>query len=114
MCSPRPSLADHVDKATIVEARPLPLQPTASRGLPQARHAHMLWSAGARVIESLEPSIDGWTLEPSGSIDLRWRTDLVDGTRAPPDGDGVFMTLVCACAANGAVIIGSSVVVARG
>ncbi|MFF3014870.1 FAD-dependent oxidoreductase [Streptomyces sp. NPDC057939] len=49
------ALAPYSDGVDIVERHALPDTPRARRGLPQARHAHMLWSGGADAIESLLP-----------------------------------------------------------
>lgn len=45
----------HHGQVTIVEPDELADQPTARPGTPQARHAHLLWSGGARHIETLLP-----------------------------------------------------------
>lgn len=42
-------------EVTVVERDRLPDGPAGRRGLPQARHAHLLWSGGARAVESLLP-----------------------------------------------------------
>ncbi|MFE9257036.1 FAD-dependent monooxygenase [Streptomyces sp. NPDC006879] len=49
------ALAPYVDEVTVVERDVLPARPEARRSLPQAHHAHLLWSGGARAIESLLP-----------------------------------------------------------
>lgn len=49
------ALAPHSGSIDIVERHALPDTPQPRRGLPQARHAHMLWSGGADAIESLLP-----------------------------------------------------------
>ncbi|MBW5482678.1 FAD-dependent oxidoreductase [Streptomyces bambusae] len=48
-------LARHVDRVTVVERDVYPDGPQLRKGVPQARHAHLLWSGGARAIESLLP-----------------------------------------------------------
>ncbi|MER6969068.1 FAD-dependent oxidoreductase, partial [Streptomyces halstedii] len=48
---------------TVVEADTLPEQPSPRRGLPQARHAHVLWSGGVGAIEQLLPGITERLLE---------------------------------------------------
>ncbi|MHC3467730.1 NAD(P)/FAD-dependent oxidoreductase [Streptomyces sp. 7R007] len=48
-------LARHMDSVTLVERDTLPDQPAHRRGLPQARHVHVLWSGGARIVEALLP-----------------------------------------------------------
>ncbi|WP_037732114.1 NAD(P)/FAD-dependent oxidoreductase [Streptomyces megasporus] len=49
------ALARHLEKVTIVERDVLPDGPEPRRGVPQARHSHLLWSGGARAIETLLP-----------------------------------------------------------
>ncbi|MGW6839866.1 NAD(P)/FAD-dependent oxidoreductase [Streptomyces sp. NPDC054958] len=49
------AVAPYCDEVVIVERHALPDTPTPRRGLPQARHAHMLWSGGADAIEDLLP-----------------------------------------------------------
>ncbi|HEY0699470.1 MAG TPA: FAD-dependent oxidoreductase, partial [Micromonospora sp.] len=48
-------LARHVDEVTVVDRDSFPEGPQSRRGVPQGRHAHLLWSGGARIIESLLP-----------------------------------------------------------
>lgn len=49
-------LSSHAE-VQIVERDLLPDAPAPRKGLPQAQHAHLLWSGGARTIESLLPGI---------------------------------------------------------
>ncbi|MCD9145986.1 NAD(P)/FAD-dependent oxidoreductase [Streptomyces albireticuli] len=49
------ALAPHTDEIILVDRDELPPEPAPRKGLPQARHAHLLWSGGARTIESLLP-----------------------------------------------------------
>ncbi|WAU83424.1 FAD-dependent monooxygenase [Streptomyces sp. Qhu-G9] len=49
-------LADHAD-VTIIERDVLPDGPRPRKGLPQARHAHVLWSGGVKALEELLPGI---------------------------------------------------------
>ncbi|MEV6680640.1 FAD-dependent monooxygenase [Streptomyces erythrochromogenes] len=49
------ALAPHCTSVVIIERHALPEEPEPRRGLPQARHAHMLWSGGADAIEYLLP-----------------------------------------------------------
>ncbi|GHH70089.1 hypothetical protein GCM10018793_03590 [Streptomyces sulfonofaciens] len=51
------ALVPHLDRVTVVERHPLPDGPAERRGVPQARHAHLLWSGGVRAVESLLPGI---------------------------------------------------------
>ncbi|PSM45247.1 pyridine nucleotide-disulfide oxidoreductase [Streptomyces dioscori] len=49
-------LAGHAD-VTIVERDLLPDGPRPRKGLPQARHAHVLWSGGVKALEELLPGV---------------------------------------------------------
>ncbi|MFE1285628.1 FAD-dependent oxidoreductase [Streptomyces sp. NPDC058751] len=49
-------LSDHAD-VTVIESDALPRLPAPRKGLPQARHAHLLWSGGVRALEDLLPGI---------------------------------------------------------
>ncbi|MFG2292584.1 NAD(P)/FAD-dependent oxidoreductase [Streptomyces sp. NPDC048603] len=56
------ALDGHADRVTVVDRDALPDVPEPRRGLPQAHHAHLLWSGGARAIEELLPgTVDRWT-----------------------------------------------------
>ncbi|RDI33123.1 FAD-dependent oxidoreductase [Lentzea flaviverrucosa] len=48
-------LVRYFDEVTVVERDKLPDGPSPRSGVPQARHAHLLMSGGARAIESLLP-----------------------------------------------------------
>ncbi|MFD5825426.1 FAD-dependent oxidoreductase [Lentzea sp. NPDC060358] len=48
-------LVRHFDEVTVVERDKLPDGPAPRSGVPQARHAHLLMSGGARAIESVLP-----------------------------------------------------------
>ncbi|MEU9283401.1 FAD-dependent monooxygenase [Streptomyces sp. NPDC048275] len=50
------ALHPHAD-VTVVERDVLPAGPEPRKGLPQARHAHLLWSGGARAMEDLLPGV---------------------------------------------------------
>jgi 2-polyprenyl-6-methoxyphenol hydroxylase-like FAD-dependent oxidoreductase len=55
------ALAPHSGRVTVIDRDVLPDTPQPRRGLPQARHAHVLWSGGARAMEALLPGIhDLW------------------------------------------------------
>ncbi|MFE3017194.1 FAD-dependent oxidoreductase [Streptomyces sp. NPDC059256] len=49
-------LADIAD-VTLIERDTLPNGPHPRRGIPQARHAHMVWSGGVKALEELLPGI---------------------------------------------------------
>lgn len=48
-------LARHLESVTLVDRDILPDHPAQRKGLPQARHVHLLWSGGARLVEGLLP-----------------------------------------------------------
>ncbi|MFY1676757.1 FAD-dependent oxidoreductase [Streptomyces sp. WMMC905] len=54
------ALAPFVDRVTVLERDRLPEGPRPRRGLPQARHAHQLWSGGGRALEELLPGVTTW------------------------------------------------------
>ncbi|WP_327256050.1 NAD(P)/FAD-dependent oxidoreductase [Streptomyces sp. NBC_01244] len=71
-------LAEHAT-VTIIDADILPELPEPRRGLPQARHVHVLWSGGARAVEDILPGImEDWTA--AGAIRRSLPTDLVAKT----------------------------------
>ncbi|WP_330333560.1 FAD-dependent monooxygenase [Streptomyces sp. NBC_00536] len=49
------ALAPYADRVTVIERDTLPRTPGSRAFLPQAQHAHMLWSGGADAIEALLP-----------------------------------------------------------
>ncbi|MPY56847.1 FAD-dependent monooxygenase, partial [Streptomyces spongiae] len=56
---------------TVVERDALPEEPGPRRGVPQARHAHLLWSGGARAMEELLPGVtDAWLAAGARRIPL--------------------------------------------
>ncbi|MFG1805566.1 NAD(P)/FAD-dependent oxidoreductase [Streptomyces sp. NPDC049040] len=49
------ALSETMAEVTVVERHELPQGPLPRQGVPQARHAHLLWSGGARAVEDLVP-----------------------------------------------------------
>lgn len=72
-------LARHVDEVVVVERDELPDGPHDRKGVPQGRHAHLLWSGGARIIESLYPGVLD-ELVAAGARRLGVQSDLVSLT----------------------------------
>ncbi|KOV71083.1 FAD-dependent oxidoreductase [Streptomyces sp. MMG1121] len=73
-------LATRFDEVIVVEADRLPAGPAPRKGLPQARHAHLLWSSGVAALEELLPGVTGeLTGQGAGLMDVM--TDLV--SKAP-------------------------------
>ncbi|MCT2593534.1 FAD-dependent oxidoreductase [Streptomyces sp. N2-109] len=52
------ALSRQLDQVTLVDGDLLPAGPQPRKGVPQARHAHLLWSGGARAVESLLPGTE--------------------------------------------------------
>lgn len=69
-------LARHFAAVTVVERDVLPDAPRHRRGVPQARHAHLLWSNGARIIEEMLPGTTERLLG-AGARRLGFQEDLV-------------------------------------
>ncbi|MGG8408973.1 NAD(P)/FAD-dependent oxidoreductase [Streptomyces sp. 12297] len=52
------ALAPHAEQVTVIERDTLPAGPEARVFLPQAPHAHVLWSGGSRALEDLLPGFE--------------------------------------------------------
>ncbi|MEU5425836.1 FAD-dependent monooxygenase [Streptomyces olivoreticuli] len=64
-------LAEVAGEVTVVERDVLPDRPEPRKGMPQAQHAHLLWSGGARAIEELLPgTLEKWTSNGARRIPL--------------------------------------------
>lgn len=72
-------LAGHAH-VTVIERDLLPDGPRPRKGLPQARHAHVLWSGGVKALEELLPGVID-QLVARGAWKARIMTDLV--SKAP-------------------------------
>ncbi|MEG3626540.1 FAD-dependent oxidoreductase [Streptomyces poriticola] len=70
------ALAPFADRVTVLERDVLSAGPAPRRCLPQARHAHQLWSGGARALEELLPGVTG-RLRRQGAHRLPVTTDMV-------------------------------------
>ncbi|MEV6761492.1 FAD-dependent monooxygenase [Streptomyces sp. NPDC051105] len=70
------ALAGLADRVVVVERDELPETPAPRKGLPQARHAHMLWSGGVRAMEELLPGITAALLD-AGARRAPVTTDMV-------------------------------------
>ncbi|HSZ31634.1 MAG TPA: FAD-dependent oxidoreductase [Pseudonocardiaceae bacterium] len=51
------ALRGHLDRVTVIDRDELLPGPAPRKGIPQAHHAHLLWSSGAHQIEALLPGI---------------------------------------------------------
>jgi 2-polyprenyl-6-methoxyphenol hydroxylase-like FAD-dependent oxidoreductase len=66
-------LTDHFERVTVVDRDELPDQPIYRKGVPQARHIHLILVAGSRIVENLFPGMDR-ELKESGVpvMDFGW------------------------------------------
>jgi 2-polyprenyl-6-methoxyphenol hydroxylase-like FAD-dependent oxidoreductase len=83
-------LADHFDRVTILERDRLPEGAEARKGLPQARHIHVLLAAGRRALDRLLPGVTGamvaaGALEYDGINDVEWVHRYGPALRFPSD-----------------------------
>ncbi|MFC6881628.1 MULTISPECIES: NAD(P)/FAD-dependent oxidoreductase [Actinomadura] len=70
------ALSRRFDAVTVLERDVLPEGPRQRKGQPQARHGHILWSSGARVVDALLPgTID--RLLSLGARRIMFQRDLV-------------------------------------
>jgi 2-polyprenyl-6-methoxyphenol hydroxylase-like FAD-dependent oxidoreductase len=75
------ALSGLADRVVVVERDVLPEGPAPRKGLPQAHHAHMLWSGGVRAVDELLPGVVD-TLREAGARRNPVTTDMVVlGTR---------------------------------
>lgn len=70
------ALSGFADRVVVIERDVLPDGPAPRRGLPQARHAHMLWSGGVRAVEELLPGVTE-ALRDAGARRSPVTTDMV-------------------------------------
>lgn len=70
------ALARHMDQVTVIERDQLPSGPRWRRGVPQARHAHNLMTAGHVAMERLLPGIVA-ELYKAGMVRVRMPEDML-------------------------------------
>jgi 2-polyprenyl-6-methoxyphenol hydroxylase-like FAD-dependent oxidoreductase len=70
------ALVEFADVVTVVERDVLPDGPERRKNLPQAQHAHLLWSGGAKAVEELVPGVTRLLAE-AGAHRLPLPTDMV-------------------------------------
>lgn len=72
-------LTRHADTVTVIDRDTLPDGPRLRKGLPQARHAHLLMSGGARTVQTMLPgALD--RLAAAGAHRIRLPSDVVSLT----------------------------------
>ncbi|MFN8445266.1 MAG: hypothetical protein U0175_31045 [Caldilineaceae bacterium] len=64
-------LSDFFEEVTILERDLLPTAPVARRGIPQAKHAHVLLTRGQQILDQLFPGIED-TLRAKGAVLIDW------------------------------------------
>ncbi|MFE9063838.1 NAD(P)/FAD-dependent oxidoreductase [Streptomyces violaceusniger] len=69
-------LARHLERVTVVERDVLPDGPRHRKGSPQGRHVHVLWSSGARIVDTLLPGMIDQLLD-AGARRIGFHQDLV-------------------------------------
>jgi 2-polyprenyl-6-methoxyphenol hydroxylase-like FAD-dependent oxidoreductase len=67
-------LADYVDRVTIIERDRFPEGPASRKGVPQARHVHVLLKRGQTILERLFPGIEA-ELTAAGVPAVDWIAD---------------------------------------
>lgn len=83
-------LADHFQQVTLVERDTFPSAPDPRKGVPQARHAHVLLVRGQRILNELLPGLPA-ELAAAGAptvdwgADVAWHTAVGWAPRAPSD-----------------------------
>jgi 2-polyprenyl-6-methoxyphenol hydroxylase-like FAD-dependent oxidoreductase len=70
------ALSRHFAAVTVLERDVLPDRPQQRKGQPQARHGHILWSSGARVVDGLLPGTTD-RLFAAGARRIVFQQDLV-------------------------------------
>lgn len=82
------ALADHFDRVTVLERDRLPDGPEARKGTPQARHIHVLLTAGRQALERMFPGLMA-ELVAAGAADydaindVEWNTAAGQAIRFP-------------------------------
>ena len=71
-------LVEYFDRVTIVDRDHFPTDPAPRKGLPQARHVHLLLARGRDILERLFPGIEAELLAEDAQrldviADVRWR-----------------------------------------
>src|SRR5215212_9838663 len=81
-------LANHFDLVTLMERYHFPMEPVGRKGLPQARHVHLLLARGRNVLEHLFPGFQAELLAQGAQYvdvirDVEWFGPLGWNRRVP-------------------------------
>jgi 2-polyprenyl-6-methoxyphenol hydroxylase-like FAD-dependent oxidoreductase len=68
-------LADHAEAVTVVERDDFPEEPVPRKGVPQARHQHVLLTRGYDAAAGLLPGLPA-ALAEAGAVPMHWTQDL--------------------------------------
>lgn len=79
-------LSEHFERVTLVERDRFPQQPDSRKGLPQARHLHVLLARGRHAMQQLFPGIGGELMAAGAEMidaghDIAWLTRAGWGAR---------------------------------
>lgn len=67
-------LADHFEQVTVVERDHFPEEPTPRKGVPQARHIHILLVRGQRILSRFFPNLEE-EMAAAGAAPVNWSLD---------------------------------------
>src|SRR4051794_2007919 len=67
-------LLEHFDRVTLIERDRFPAGAAFRPGIPQARHLHVLWTRGRKIMDGLFPGLEE-TLLRAGAVELRVPAD---------------------------------------
>src|SRR6185295_17819463 len=89
-------LADHFDRVTLVERDHFPEEPVFRKGVPQARHAHILLVRGRMILERLFPGLrDELIAAGAPIVDFSADFKLLNSTGWGPRFRSAFTTFSC-------------------
>jgi flavin-dependent dehydrogenase len=89
-------LADHFDQVTVVDRDHLPEEPTPRKGVPQARHIHILLVRGQRILNRFFPNLADDMLA-AGAAPVNWSLDaaMLLATGWSPRYESDLLSYVC-------------------
>jgi 2-polyprenyl-6-methoxyphenol hydroxylase-like FAD-dependent oxidoreductase len=70
------ALRDHVDEVVLVDRDTFPAGAEPRKGVPQARHLHLLLVRGAQILDELLPGLTG-ELAAAGAVAVEWPGDML-------------------------------------
>jgi 2-polyprenyl-6-methoxyphenol hydroxylase-like FAD-dependent oxidoreductase len=70
------ALRDHVDEVVLVDRDTFPAEAEPRKGVPQARHLHLLLVRGAQILDELLPGLTA-ELGAAGAVSVEWPADML-------------------------------------